>query len=99
MIHFFGLTDMSRSFIPENRRYLKNREEKSVLHGGSKISGSQQTVVSQIYGRRDEKIDMHDFPVHDFTHRQEQNVSSYCPSIFRQGKWPSLSRNVAYHET
>ena len=97
MIHFSGLTDISRSFIPENRRYLKNREEKSVLHGGSKISGSQQTVVSQIYGRKDEKIDMHDFPVHDFT--QEQNVSAYCPSIFRQGKWPSLSRKVAYHGT
>ena len=63
MIHFyfFGLTDNSRSFIPENRIYLKNREEKSVLHVGSTISGSQQTVVSQIYDRRDEKIDMHDF--------------------------------------
>ena len=50
MIHFSGPTDISRSFIPENRRYLKNRGETFVLHGGSRISGSQQTVVSQIYG-------------------------------------------------
>ena len=49
-------TDISLSFIPENCRHLKNREEKSVRHVGSKISGSQQTVVSQIYGRRDEKL-------------------------------------------
>ena len=97
MIHFSGPTDISRSFIPENRRYLKNRGETFVLHGGSRISGSQQTVVSQIYGRRDEKIDMHDFPVHDCT--QEQNVSPYFPSVFRQWKWPSLSRKVAYHGT
>ena len=82
MIHFSGQTDISRSFIPESRRYLKNREEKFVHHGSSKISGSQQTVVSQIYGRRDEKIDMHDFPVHDCT--QEQNVSPYFPSVFGQ---------------
>ena len=92
MIHFyfFGLTDISRSFIPENRIYLKNREEKSVLHVGSTISGSQQTVVSQIYDRRDEKIDI-------MTFTQEQNVSPYFPSIFRQCKWPSLSRKVPYH--
>lgn len=63
MIHFlfFRLTDISRCFIPENRIYLKKREEKSVLHVGSTIYGSQQTVVSQIYDRRDKKIDMHDF--------------------------------------
>ena len=97
MIHFSGQTDISRSFTPENRRYLKNREEKFVLHGGSTISGSQQTVVSQIHGRRDEKIDMHDFPAHDCT--QEQNVSPYFPSVFQQCKWPSLSRKVAYHGT
>ena len=49
-------TETSLSFIPENCRHLKNREEKSVRHVGSKVSGSQQTVVSQIYGRRDEKL-------------------------------------------
>ena len=49
---FVRLTDISRSFIPENRRHLKNRAEKSVRHVGSKISGSEQTVVSQIWQKR-----------------------------------------------
>ena len=50
---------------------------------GSKISGSQQTVVLQIpgckYGRKDEKIDVEDFPVHGCT--QELNSSPYFSSL------------------
>ena len=39
-----------------------------------------------------EKVDMHDFPVHDCTH--EQNGSPYFSSIIAQYKWFYLSRKV-----
>ena len=39
-----------------------------------------------------EKVDMYDFPVHDYT--QEQNGSPYFSSIVQQWKWPSLSRKI-----
>ena len=58
---------------------------------GSTISGSPQTVVFQIR-RKDEKTDMHDFPLHDCT--QAQNGSHYFSSIVRQCKWSSLSRKI-----
>ena len=76
MIHFlfFRLTNISRSFIPENRRHLKNREEKFVRHVGSKVSGSQQTKVSQIWQKRRKNWHAWLFG-HDCT--QEQNVSPY----------------------
>ena len=40
-----------------------------------------------------EKVDMHYFPVHDYTH--EQNGSPYLSSIIAQCKWFYLSRKVA----
>ena len=43
-------------------------------------------------GRKNEKIDMYDFPAHDCT--QELNSSPYLSSIDRQCKWPSLSRKI-----
>ena len=43
---------------------------------GSKISGPEQTVVLQIWQKKkNEKIDLYDFPGHDCT--QEQNGSPY----------------------
>ena len=40
-----------------------------------------------------EKVDMSDFPVHDYT--QEQNGSPYFSSmIVQQCKWPSLLRKI-----
>ena len=47
---------------------VERRRRLSRCHG-SKISGSQQTVV--LADKKNEKIDMYDFPVHDCT--QEQN--------------------------
>ena len=35
---------------------------------------------------------MYDFPLHDCA--QEQNGSPYVCFIFRQSKWPSLSRKI-----
>ena len=64
---------------------VERRRRLSRCHG-SKISGSQQTVV--LADKKNEKIDMYDFPVHDCT--QEQNGSPYFSSIDRQRKWPSL---------
>ena len=49
------------------------------------------------------KVDMYDFPVHDYT--QEQNSSPYFSSTIRQCKWPSLSKKIVviqkfcYHGT
>ena len=43
-------------------------------------------------GRKNEKIDMYDFPAHDCT--QELNSSPYFSSIDRQCKGPSLSRKI-----
>ena len=40
------------------------------------------------YGRKKEKMDMYEFPVHDPTD------SPYISSIVRQCKWPSLSGNI-----
>ena len=57
---------------------------------GSKISGSLQTVVLQIWQKKNEKIDVYKF--HDYT--QEQNGSPYFSSIVRECKWPSLSRKI-----
>ena len=57
---------------------------------GSKISISQKQWPYK-YGReKNEKIDVYKF--HDYT--QEQNDSPYFYSIFRQCKWPSLSRKM-----
>ena len=65
---FTRLTDISRCFIPENRTEEQIGDVFTTRYHGSKIFGSQQTVVLQIpgckYGRKDEKIDMEDFPVH-----------------------------------
>ena len=58
---------------------------------GSKISGSQLTVVLQTCQKK-EKIDIYDFPAHDCT--QGQNDSPYFSSIVSQGNRPSLSRNI-----
>ena len=58
---------------------------------GSKISGSQLTVVLQTCQKK-EKIDIYDFPVHDCT--QGQNDSPYFSSIVSQGNGPSLSTNI-----
>ena len=58
---------------------------------GSKISGSQLTVVLQTCQKK-EKIDIYDFPVHDCT--QGQNDSPYFSSIVSQGNRRSLSRNI-----
>ena len=58
---------------------------------GSKISGSQLTVVLQTCQKK-EKIDIYDFSVHDCT--QGQNDSPYFSSIVSQGNRPSLSRNI-----
>ena len=41
---------------------------------------------------KNEKIDINDFPLHDYT--QEQNGSPYFSSIVRLCKWPSLSTKV-----
>ena len=51
---------------------------------GSKISGSQLTVVLQTCQKK-EKIDIYDFPVHD---------CPYFSYIISQGNRPSLSRNI-----
>ena len=56
----------------------------------------KEVVTSRYHGNKtktkNEKNDMYTvFPVHDCT--QEQNGSPYFFSIFRQCKWPSLSRS------
>ena len=57
------------------------------------VSGSQQTVVLQIImTENSKKVDMYDFPVHDYT--QKQNGSPYFSSIIRQCKWLSLSKKI-----
>ena len=68
------------------------------------VSGSQQTVVLQIImTENSKKVDMYDFPVHDYT--QEQNGSPYFSSTIRQCRWPSLSKKIVviqkfcYHGT
>ena len=38
------------------------------------MSGSQQTMVLQVWQKKDEKIE-HDFPLHDYT--QDQNGSPF----------------------
>ena len=57
---------------------------------GSKISGSQQTVVLQKLWKK--KIDMHDFPEHNS--RGEFMQCPYVSSFVGQCKCPSLSRNT-----
>ena len=57
------------------------------------VSGSQQTVVLQIImTENSKKVDMYDFPVHDYT--QKQNGSPYFSSIIRQCEWLSLSKKI-----
>jgi len=56
------------------------------------ISGSQQTLVTQIWREKTKRNDTYDFSVHCST--LEQNGSSHFFSIVRQCKWPSLSRKV-----
>ena len=56
---FVRLTDISRSFIPENRRHLKNRAYVTLV---AKFLVLNKPWFRK-YGRKDEKIDMHDFPV------------------------------------
>ena len=57
----------------------------------------KEVVTSRCHGNetkqnKKETNDMYTvFPVHDCT--QEQNGSAYFFSIFRQRKWPSLSRS------
>ena len=46
---------------------------------GSKICGSQQTVV--LGDKKDEKIDMHDFPLHDCTQKQKGSPYFFLPSF------------------
>ena len=58
---------------------------------GSKISGSQLTVVLQTCQKK-KKIDIYDFPVHDCA--QGQNGSPDFSSIISQGNRPSLSTNI-----
>jgi len=49
-------------------------------HGDSKISGSQQTVVLQIWQeKKNEKIDMYDFPVHDCSQEQKTITHTFLP--------------------
>ena len=55
------------------------------------MSGSQQTMVLQVWQKKKEKIE-HDFPVYDYT--QDQNGSPYFFSMFQQRKWPSLLREI-----
>ena len=56
--------------IEEKSRYVTLR-----CHG-SKISGSQQTVILQIWQKKNENVDMYDLTVHDCT--QEQNNDHLC---------------------
>ena len=42
---------------------------------GSKMSRSQQSMVLQIWQKKTKKLNMYDFPVHDYT--QDQNGSPY----------------------
>ena len=57
------------------------------------VSGSQQTVVLPIImTENSKKVDMYDFPVHDYT--QGKNGSPYFSSIIGQCKWPSLSKKI-----
>ena len=56
------------------------------------MSGSQQSMVLQIWQKKTKKLNMYDFPVHDYT--QDQNGSPYFFSMFQQCKWPSLSREI-----
>ena len=44
------------------------------------------------YCRNKRKIDMCNFPLHDCT--QKETVGLFFSSLFRQCKWPSLSRNI-----
>ena len=44
------------------------------------------------YCRNKRKIDMCNFPLHDCT--QKETVGLFFSSLFRQRKWPSLSRNI-----
>ena len=47
---------------------------------------------ASIAEKKNEKIDMYNFLVHDCT--QKQNSSPYFSSIVQQCKWPSLSRKI-----
>ena len=60
---------------------------------GSKISGSQQTVVLQIRQKKKtkKKNDMYDFPVHDCT--QEQDGSPYVSTIVWQQMTVSVKKD------
>ena len=63
---------------------------------GSNISGSQQTVLLQIWQKTQKNLkknDIYDFLVQYCT--QEQNCSRYFSSIVQQCKWPSISRSNA----
>ena len=55
----------------------------------------KEVVTSRCHGNKTKKNETNDmytvFPVHDCT--QGQNGSPYFFSIFRQCKWPSLSRS------
>ena len=72
---------------------LQRREVVTSRCHGSRLSGSQQTVVQQISQKRKtkkKKNDIYPFPAHHCT--EEQNGSPYFSSIIRECKWPSLSR-------
>ena len=64
--------------IKKKKRFLKKvpverRRRLSRCHGSKISRGSQQTVV--LADRKNENVDMYDFPLHDCT--QEQNGSSF----------------------
>ena len=59
---------------------------------GNKMSGLLQTVVLQIWQKKIEYIDIHDYPLHDCN--QEQSDSPNFSSIVRQCQWPSRSRKI-----
>ena len=101
-LNFFRLNRSKRS-RGRQVSFLIEREVVTSRCHGSKISGSQETEVLQIWHKNDiyqkhvtpigvicfciYKV----FPVHVCT--QEQNSSPYFSSIVWKCKWPSLSRS------
>ena len=68
---------------------VNNREVVTSRCHGHNISWSQQTVVLQIWQKKEnEKMDRYEFPVLDSTD------SPYFSSTVRQCKWPSVSGNI-----
>ena len=87
-------TSTHTNIINKNNNYTIEKEVMSRCHG-SKIFGSQQTVVLQIWQKKTEKLTCMTFPC-TLALRNKTVASPYfvLPSTGRLIKWPSLLRKT-----